>query len=181
MPFLFFLLLVFLLDFCLRRLDGFLTVYLLGIVLVPDIFIFDILLIKVCYIFRNELKSILHTMNLRRKKYIQKALKTLLPLTKISNKQREHLIPLLSDDCIHKICESCQNLLMNTFQLDNKKLSNVKKRLKKSQKDIRCLAKPKTSLLRKRQLLSNEQTGRGIFTILASTIVPALIAALTKR
>ena len=128
MPFLFFLLLVFLLDFCLRRLDGFLTVYLLGIVSVPDIFIFDILLKYVIYL-EMKLKSILHTMNLRRKKYIQKALKTLLPLTKISNKQREHLIPLLSDDCIHKICESCQNLLMNTFQLDNKKLSNVKKNI----------------------------------------------------
>ena len=120
-------------------------------------------------------------MNVRKKKYIQKTLKTLLPLTKISSKQRENLIPLLSDDCIHKICESCQNLLLNTFDLDKRKLTNIKRRLKKSQKDIRLLAKPRTPLLKKRQLLSNEQTGRGIFTILASTIVPALIAALTKQ
>ena len=120
-------------------------------------------------------------MNVRKKKYIQKSLRTLLPLTKISSKQRANLIPLLSDECIHKICESCQNLLLNTFQLDEKKLTNIKRRLKNSQKDIRHLAKPRTSLLKKRQLLSNEQTGRGIFTILASTIVPALIAALTKR
>ena len=120
-------------------------------------------------------------MNERKKKYLQTTLKTLLPLTKISNKQRENLIPLLSDDCIHKICESCQNLLLNTFQLDKKKLSNVRRRLKNSQNDVRQLAKTKTTLLKKRQLLSNEQTGRGIFTILASTIVPALIAAGTNR
>ena len=120
-------------------------------------------------------------MNVRKKKYIEKTLRTLLPLTKISSKQRANFIPILSDDCIHKICESCQNLLLNTFKLDEKELANVKKRLKNSQKDVRRLAKTKTSLLKKRQLLSNEQTGRGIFTILASTIVPALIAALTKR
>ena len=120
-------------------------------------------------------------MNVRKKKYLQKTLKTLLPLTKLSNKQRENLLPLLSDDCIHKICESCQNLLMNTLQLDKKKLTYIKRKLKNSQNDVRQLAKTKTTLLKKRQLLSNEQTGRGIFTILASTIVPALIAALSKR
>ena len=120
-------------------------------------------------------------MNVRKKKYIQKSLRTLLPLTKISSKQRANLIPLLSDECIHKICESCQNLLLNTFELDKKKLANVKRRLKNSQKEVRHLAKSKTSLLKKRQILSNEQTGKGIFTILASTIVPALIAALTKQ
>ena len=120
-------------------------------------------------------------MNFKKKKYIQKSLKTLIPGTKISGKQREIIVPLLSDECIQKICESCQNLLMNTFQLDKKKLKNIKSRLKSSQNDVRRLAKPNTSLLKKRQLLSNKQTGKGVFTILASTIVPALIAAMTKR
>lgn len=120
-------------------------------------------------------------MNVKKKKYIQKSLKTLVPLTKIRSKQRENLIPLLSDDCIHKICESCQNLLLNTFQLDKKKVSTIKRRLKPFQNELRHFANPKSSLLKKRKLLSNEQTGKGIFTILATTIVPALIAALSKR
>ena len=120
-------------------------------------------------------------MNVKKKKYIQKSLKTLEPLTKIRSKQRENLIPLLSDDCIHKICESCQNLLLNTFQLDKKKVSTIKRRLKPFQNELRHFANPKSSLLKKRKLLSNEQTGKGIFTILATTIVPALIAALSKR
>ena len=116
-----------------------------------------------------------------KKNYLKKVLQQLKPLTKIPSKNRQDMVPLLSDECIHKICESCQNLLLNTFELDKKKLANVKRRLKNSQKEVRHLAKSKTSLLKKRQILSNEQTGKGIFTILASTIVPALIAALTKR
>ena len=119
-------------------------------------------------------------MNVRKKKYIEKTLGTLLPLTKISNKQRANFIPILSDDCIHKICESCQNLVLNTYGFDKAKLQKIRTKLKGSEKNIRLISKPTSSLLSKRKVLASKQTGGGVFTLLASTIVPALIAALSK-
>ena len=53
-------------------------------------------------------------------------------------------------------------------------------RSKTMAKDVRKLASPTTSLLRKRKLLSNQQVGGGIFTIIASTIIPALLSAIVK-
>ena len=59
------------------------------------------------------------------KQYINNSLKYLAPLTLVQKKQRSSIVPLLSDDCIHKICESCQNLLQNTYGFDKKKLNMI--------------------------------------------------------
>ena len=119
-------------------------------------------------------------MKKRQKKYLKEVVASLSPLTKIPAKTLLSLIPLLSDDCIHKICESCQNFLLNSFNLERKKLKNAVKKFNKSKKDLRTLAKPGVSLLRKRKLLANEQTGRGVVSILASIVLPALVSALSK-
>ena len=113
-------------------------------------------------------------------KYIQEVLTKLEPLKKISQKHRTNIVPLLSDDCIHKICEGCQNLLQNTFDLDKNKTRIVQRRLKKHRRVMRLFSKPETSIRRKRKILANQQIGSGIFSILASTIIPALVAAITK-
>ena len=115
-----------------------------------------------------------------RKAYIKKALQQLEPLTKLPGRRRQDIVPLLSDECIHKICESCQNLLLNTYGFDQNKLNKIKSKLRGSEKEVRMFSKPTTSLFRKRKVLASNQTGRGIFTLLASTIVPALIAALSR-
>ena len=115
-----------------------------------------------------------------KKKYIESVLRQLKPLTKIPAAMRQDMIPLLSDECIHRICESCQNLVLNTYGFDQSKIKKIKSRLKGSEKQMRLISRPSSSLLSKRKVLSSNQTGRGIFTLLASTIVPALIAALSK-
>ena len=117
--------------------------------------------------------------NNRKKKYIESVLRQLKPLTKIPVRMRQDMIPLLSDECIHRICESCQNLVLNTYGFDESKLKKIKTRLKGSEKQMRLISRPSSSLLSKRKVLSCNQTGRGIFTLLASTIVPALVAALS--
>jgi hypothetical protein len=119
-------------------------------------------------------------MTVKKKKYVKEALDYLLPLAKLPLKTRIKLIPLLSDTCIHKICEGCRNLLDNTADFDDKSIKKIRKKLQSSKNDIRCLARPSTSLLRKRKLLAKNQTGRGVFSILASIIVPALLGALTR-
>lgn len=115
-----------------------------------------------------------------KKTYIKSVLKKLEPLAKIPSRKSLHIVPVLSDDCIHAICESCYNLLNNTYDLNKNKIRSVKRKLNAAKTDIRSIAKPRTSLLKKRKLLMKEQTGTGIFTVLASTIIPALIAALAK-
>ena len=115
-----------------------------------------------------------------KKKYIRKVLQQLKPLAKIPAKVRQDVVPLLSDECIHKICESCQNLVLNTYGFDKTKLRKIKSKLKGSEKNVRLISKPTSSLLSKRRILANKQTGGGIFTLLASTIIPALVAALSR-
>ena len=117
----------------------------------------------------------------KKKTYLKTVLKQLLPLTKLSPIQQKQIVPLLSDECVHKICESCQNLLSNNLNLNSKKRNFVKTILQKSRKNIRNISKPHTSLLRKRKILASNQTGKGIFSVLASVIVPTLIGLIKKQ
>ena len=113
--------------------------------------------------------------------YLKKVVKSLAPITKLKSKELINIVPLLTDDCIHKVCESCQNLLKNTYNFNDKTIKKVKKKLKSVKKEFRTLSKPKSSLNIKRSLLSNQQVGKGVFTILSSFILPALLASLTKK
>ena len=115
-----------------------------------------------------------------KEKYIKHVLKYLEPFSHFSPKKNTNIVPLLSDETIHKLCESCQNLLQNTYGINEKKIKKISKKMKPMAKDVRKLASPTTSLLRKRKLLSNQQVGGGIFTIIASTIIPALLSAIVK-
>ena len=119
-------------------------------------------------------------MRKKNKQYISKSLTYLAPLAQVPKKQRSAIVPLLSDDCIHKVCESCQNLLQNTYGFDRDKLKMIRKKLSTSTNDLRTFSRPTSSLLRKRKILASEQTGAGIFSLLATTIIPALISAVAK-
>ena len=112
--------------------------------------------------------------------YLKKVVKSLTPITKLKTKELINIIPLLTDDCIHKVCESCQNC-QNCQNFNDKTIKKVKKKLKSVKKEFRTLSKPKSSLNIKRSLLSNQQVGKGVFTILSSFILPALLASLTKK
>ena len=115
-----------------------------------------------------------------RKKHIKKSLKYLTPLSKLPTHKSTSITHLLSDQAIHAICESCHNIITNTFGLSGRKLMRIKSKFNKSKKNMRLLANPSTSLLRKRRILSSEQTGKGVFSLIASVVIPALIAALSK-
>ena len=107
--------------------------------------------------------------------YLKKVVKSLAPITKLKSKELINIVPL------HKVCESCQNLLKNTYNFNDKTIKKVKKKLKSVKKEFRTLSKPKSSLNVKRSLLSNQQVGKGVFTILSSFILPALLAGLAKK
>ena len=46
-------------------------------------------------------------------------------------------------------------------------------------KDIRELSNAKVSLKKKRKILSKQQVGRGLISILASTLIPLIISAIS--
>ena len=85
------------------------------------------------------------------------------------------------DEKIHDICEACYNIVHKKLPMDGKKRNQLKKKLLPIHKDIRKLAKPNTAVSTKRKILKNPQVGAGIFTALASFVVPAIISLLTSK
>ena len=81
---------------------------------------------------------------------------------------------------IHTICNCCFNLLEDNIPLPLSKKKFIKIFLTPIQKEIKILGKKKASVKAKREILSDPQIGNGIFTLLASTILPALVSAIAK-
>ena len=108
---------------------------------------------------------------------LDKKLKSLstLPALKISNKDMS-FIDAYSDDKIHDICETCNNIVHMTFPLESKKKYQLKKRLTPIKKEVMQLANPKILIKTKRKLLKKHQVRFGVFTALASFVIPALLS-----
>ena len=108
---------------------------------------------------------------------LNKKIKSLstLPALKRSNKDMS-FIDAYSDDKIHDICEACYNIVHMKFPLDSKKKYQLKKRLMPIKKDVMRLANPKILIKNKRKLLKKQQVGFGVFTALASFVIPALLS-----
>ena len=81
---------------------------------------------------------------------------------------------------IHIISSCCFNLLQDNIPLTDTKKRQIKIFLKPISKEINTLSNKRKSVKSKREILSDPQIGNGIFTLLASTILPALISALVK-
>ena len=74
------------------------------------------------------------------------------------------------------ICEACYNIVHMKFPLESKKKYQLKKRLTPIKKDVMQLANPKILMKNKRKLLKKQQVGFGVFTALASFVIPALLS-----
>ena len=103
-----------------------------------------------------------------------KSLQSLPP--KIKGKKDMSFIDKYPDDKIHDICEACYNIVHMKFPLDSKKKYQLKKRLTPIKKDVMQLANPKILMKNKRKLLKKQQVGFGVFTALASFVIPALLS-----
>ena len=116
------------------------------------------------------------------KTHLKKKLKSLQSLPpKIRGKKDMTFIDAYPDEKIHDICEACYNIVHKKLPMDGKKRNQLKKKLLPIHKDIRKLAKPNTAVSTKRKILKNPQVGTGIFTALASFVVPAIISLLTSK
>ena len=81
---------------------------------------------------------------------------------------------------IHTISHCCYRLLDDNFNLPLHKKKSVQIFLPPIKEEIETLSNPKSSLKKKREILSHPQIGHGIFTLLATTVLPALVSLLTK-
>ena len=81
---------------------------------------------------------------------------------------------------IHTISNCCFNLLEDNIPLQLSKKKKIKIFLKPIQKEINTLSDKNESVKKKRKILSDPQIGHGIFTMLVSMILPAIISAITK-
>jgi hypothetical protein len=86
-----------------------------------------------------------------------------------------------SDDKINDICEACYNIVHKKLPLNKTKNSQLKKKLLPIHNEVRRLANPKLQLKTKRRLLKQSQVGSGVFTALASFVIPTLISLLTSK
>jgi len=102
-------------------------------------------------------------------------------LKKIPKTKRAKIVKLFDDNTIHNICECLCNLFKNTFKLPPKKCGYIRKKFGGHRSQILKLIDPNTSVKKKKDLLSSQQIGSGLFTILASVALPAIIGALTGK
>ena len=112
---------------------------------------------------------------------MKKRIKMFQNMKQLKREKRLSFLKTCPDECIHALCEICFNLLHQTIQLGKDKKHRLKQKLKPIRVDVRKLGNSKLSVNSKRKILSKPQVGDGIFTILATTVLPALISALTSK
>ncbi len=81
---------------------------------------------------------------------------------------------------IHNISNCCFNLIYDNIPLHLSKKKKIRRFLKPIRKEINTLSEKNESVKKKRKILSDPQIGHGIFTMLVSMILPAIISAITK-
>lgn len=111
-------------------------------------------------------------------KLLKKKHNFLKDLSQLSKRDREKYLKSCCEENIHTVCEAVDNVLKNVC-ISNKKTTKNKIDLLK--KDLKKLANYKTKVSVKRKLLTNSQTGAGVFSIIASTVLPFLASLLAKK
>ena len=113
---------------------------------------------------------------------LEKRIKSLSSLPNLKRKNKDmSFMDEYSNDKIHDICETCHNIVHMKFPLESKKKNQLKKKLAPIKKEVRQLGNPKLLIKTKRKLLKNPQVGFGVFTALASFVIPALISLITSK
>ena len=111
-------------------------------------------------------------------KILKKKYSFLRDLSQLSKRDREKYLKTCCEENIHTVCEAVDNVLKNVCSSHEKSTKNKKNLLNK---DLKKLANYKTKVSVKRKLLTNSQTGAGVFSIIASAVLPFLASLLAKR
>ena len=109
--------------------------------------------------------------------------KYLIPRINILNRVRENdNMGEYPGHVIYCICEGLWNMRWKYKKLMCESTKcELKSQLESIKKYIRLLSMKKLSMKKKRLILSKPHVGRGVFTALASFVIPALISLITKK
>jgi hypothetical protein len=99
----------------------------------------------------------------------------------LSKTERRKYMKQISNHNIHIICEGIHNALNGRCAKENSKNKRICNHIKKLKKELRKLANPSYDIDEKRKILSNKQSGDGIFSIIASAVLPFLINLITGK
>ena len=89
-------------------------------------------------------------------------IKLLQTLKKMSNKDRENIVPYLKDDAVHFICECFHNVLYTDLKLKNKKKLSTKLKNSCSIHRLKTISSSKRPLSLKLKALRQEGAGLGL-------------------
>ena len=98
-------------------------------------------------------------------------------LGKLSKRERQKYLKECPQNNIHTICEAVHDVLKGRCSTKSK---SVNKKLTVLEKELKKVANPVYDLNSKREILSNSQTGDGVFSIIASVVLPFLLDLLKK-
>ena len=110
---------------------------------------------------------------------LKKEAELLKHISKVKANQSKRFFQKASKEIVECVSQCCFNILNNSFPLKDKSSASVKRKLMPIRNDIRELSNPKVSLKKKRKILSKQQVGRGLISILASTLLPLIISAIS--
>ena len=82
---------------------------------------------------------------------------------------------------IDTICSCCRNLLLGNIPLTPKEKKQIKKIIEPEFEKIKFLARKHESTKKKQRVLSENQIGSGIFTLLTTTLLPILISSIAGK
>ena len=100
-------------------------------------------------------------------------------ISKVKANKSKKFFQTASKEIVECVSQCCFNILNNGFPFKDKSSATVKRKLMPIKNDIRDLSNPKVSLKKKRKILSKQQVGRGIISVLASTLIPLIISAIS--
>ena len=111
-------------------------------------------------------------------KLLKRKFNFLKDVSQLSKRDREKYLNDCCDENIHTICEAVDNVLKNVCPCKNKR---VKNKINLHNRSLKKLSNYRTKVSVKRKLLTNPQTGSGVFSIIASTVLPFLVSLLSKK
>ena len=82
---------------------------------------------------------------------------------------------------IDTICRCCRNLLLGNIPLTPKQKKQIRNIVEPGFEKLKILARKTGSIKKKRRVLSEKQIGSGIFTLLATTLLPILISSIAGK
>ena len=111
---------------------------------------------------------------------IKEIIRVLKYLKSLKGKHSSFIKHTYSSD-IKSISQCCYNLLLGNIPLTPKEKKYIRNLLSPNIEEIKLLARKNTSIQKKRKVLSTNQAGSGIVSLLVTTLLPILISSIVKK